>query len=105
MRTVDWLSRANRLQRARSIGTRYGDRSFASLAERYPEGQFIPEITDPGDSTDLARTLEAYFVSDLKANLIERWQEIKDYANTNTCGRSRRVNSGCIPRIVKRPLS
>jgi D-inositol-3-phosphate glycosyltransferase len=38
-------------------------------------------ICKPGDTADLARTLETYFLSDIYRDLSTRRQEIKDYAN------------------------
>ena len=52
-------------------------------------GSFREEIVEgktgflcrPGDTADLARALETYFLSDIYRNLGTRRQEIKDYAN------------------------
>jgi glycosyltransferase involved in cell wall biosynthesis len=53
-------------------------------------GSFREEIVEgktgflckPGDTADLARTLETYFLSDIYRNLGTRRQEIRDYANS-----------------------
>jgi glycosyltransferase involved in cell wall biosynthesis len=52
-------------------------------------GSFREEIIEgrtgflcrPGDPTDLAKTLETYFASDLYRDLKNRRKEIKDYAH------------------------
>src|SRR5271154_1439302 len=52
-----------------------------SFREEIVEGK-TGFICKPGDPTDLAKTLETYFLSDIYTNLRTRRQDIKDYANT-----------------------
>jgi glycosyltransferase involved in cell wall biosynthesis len=51
-----------------------------SFREEIVEGE-TGFICKPGDTADLARTLETYFLSRLYRDLSTRRQEIKDYAN------------------------
>lgn len=52
-----------------------------SFREEIVEGK-TGFICKPGDPSDLAKTLETYFLSDIYTNLRTRRQDIKDYANT-----------------------
>ena len=51
-----------------------------SFREEIVEGK-TGFVCKPGDPADLAKTLEAYFLSDIYRNLSIRRQDIKDYAN------------------------